>query len=262
MIIGIAGKKQSGKDTVAKIIQYLIYKDEHINDANFHYPIDEWWKEVINNNITDSIPLVTKDNWVTVKFADKLKDIVCLLIGCTREDLEDEEFKNKQLPPKWWTYGYKDHNSMHFNLVPYIGNNIEDLHRGWLQVITFKPTPRTMLQDIGTNLFRNNIHPDIWVNATMSNYKGKDVYEGNMYIDRGIYPNWIIPDVRFPNEVKAIEKDGFIIKVVRPNNETNDKHTSETALDNVEFEYTILNDSGIEKLVENVKQILIKENIL
>lgn len=28
------------------------------------------------------------------KFADKLKDIVCILIGCTREQLEDSKFKS------------------------------------------------------------------------------------------------------------------------------------------------------------------------
>ena len=40
-------------------------------------------------------------NWKIVKFADKLKDIVCLLIGCTRQQLECREFKEKELGEEW-----------------------------------------------------------------------------------------------------------------------------------------------------------------
>jgi hypothetical protein len=35
------------------------------------------------------------------KYADKLKDFVCILIGCTREQLEDQEFKEKELGEEW-----------------------------------------------------------------------------------------------------------------------------------------------------------------
>ena len=43
-------------------------------------------------------------NWKIVKFADKLKDIVCLLIGCERKKLENREFKEKELGEDWWYY--------------------------------------------------------------------------------------------------------------------------------------------------------------
>ena len=41
----------------------------------------------------DTVDLSEVTNSEIKKFADKLKDIVCLLIGCTREQLEDQEFK-------------------------------------------------------------------------------------------------------------------------------------------------------------------------
>jgi hypothetical protein len=39
-------------------------------------------------------------------------------------------------------------------------------------------------------------------------------------------------------------------------------HPSETALDNAEFDYEIINDGSIEDLIEKVEMILIKENII
>ena len=106
------------------------------------------------------------------------------------------------------------------------------------------------------------------------------------------HPNWIITDMRFPNEMDAVkEREGITIRVVRypktveqsrgpenietvPFDPTNHKHmslwkgdisrlhASETALDDAKFDYEIINDGTIEDLVEKVKEILIKENII
>ena len=40
------------------------------------------------------------------------------------------------------------------------------------------------------------------------------------------------------------------------------EHISETALDNAKFDYVIENDGTIEELIEQVKKILIKEEII
>ena len=107
-----------------------------------------------------------------------------------------------------------------------------------------------------------------------------------------IYPSWCITDMRFPNEMDAVvERKGITIRVVRypktvevsrgpqdietiPFDPTNQKHmdlwkgessrlhASETALDNAEFDYEIINDGTIEDLVEKVREILIKEEII
>ena len=62
-------------------------------------------------------------------------------------------------------------------------------------------TPRKMLQQVGTDLFRNQLHPNTWVNATFANYHDN---------------NWIITDVRFPNELEAIKKhNGITIRINR-----------------------------------------------
>lgn len=140
-----------------------------------------------------------------------------------------------------------------------------------------------LLQEIGTNLFRDRLHPDCCINATMvdynenlkkdSNYDLGDVLTDIKYLDRPYppldYPNWIITDLRFPNEAKAIKsKDGITIRINRPNmfnaaiKSLAIEHESETALDDYEFDYVIENNGTIDDLIEKVKEILIKEKVL
>ena len=88
-IIGINGKIGSGKDLTGKIIQVLTSQPTALDG------IDNLTEEIIESKIWD-VP-----NFEVKKFAGKLKDMVCLLIGCTREDLEDNDFKNTELGKEW-----------------------------------------------------------------------------------------------------------------------------------------------------------------
>jgi hypothetical protein len=87
--------------------------------------------------------------------------------------------------------------------------------------------------------------------------------------------NWIITDLRFENEFKAVkDRGGINIRVNRNKNintrdhsrsylsHQNIEHPSETALDYATFDYTIDNNGTIEELIVKVKEILIKEKIL
>lgn len=251
MIIGISGKIGSGKDTVGKIIQYLTSKKD--NKLKI-----ETYLESKNTFINDGFEIK--------KFADKLKDIVCMLIGCTREQLEDREFKEKELGEEWWYYKGET------KLISY--NEATEIQQRKLPLI--KPTPRLLLQLIGTDLFRNKLHPNIWVNALMADYKesqlgqAKRRRKGKTFPIGYFLPNWIITDVRFPNEAKAIKnRGGILIRIERdyvlrggPEDPKN-QHPSETALDDYQdWDYIIQNDGTIEDLIEKVKEILIIEKIL
>ena len=81
MIIGISGKINSGKDTVGEIIQ-IITNSPHFTD------------EAVLSFIgrPQLHPL-----WENKKFADKLKDMACMLLGCTRGQLEDRSIKSLSL---------------------------------------------------------------------------------------------------------------------------------------------------------------------
>lgn len=103
MIILICGQKFSGKSTVAQMLSKIT-------------------------------------GYKVMSFAEKLKDILCLLSGCTREQLEDYDFKEKQLVPE--------------HLRAYCGD-------------TDKPTYRAFLDNFGTGIMRqyNNY---IWIDCTLN----------------------------------------------------------------------------------------------
>jgi hypothetical protein len=252
MIIGISGKIGSGKDTIGKIIQYLIFNSSVIS-------INHWLQH-------DQIYHSHQSGWKIKKFADSLKDIVCLLIGCTREQLEDREFKEKELGEEWWYQEYIHKFSGKYVKIPY-GNKIpEDVYNDDSKGAFIKLTPRLFMQLIGTEVAKE-IHPSVWVNNLMKDYKQIGMMADEIKGIYKLYPNWIITDLRFPNELKAIKDRGGISIRVNRHNHPNDinpntEHPSETALDDAEFDYTIINNGTIEDLIEKVKVVLKHSKII
>lgn len=282
MIIAISGKIGSGKDTVGKIIQYLELQSTYPNV----------WK---NNSFEKFLDFPNSHTWESnfeiKKFAGKLKQIVSILTGIPVGDLEKQEVKDRVLEEEW------DRK---------IGGIFEPNNVGGLTEVfkIEKMTVRQLLQKVGTDAMRNVIHPDVWVNALFADYKSKfadkegfttyDKIEDAQGNDTGItvklkdnplfepthFPNWIITDCRFPNELEAVKKrNGITIRVNRKNINTvspigtpievdraisslPSTHPSETALDNATFDYVIDNNGTIEELIEKVKQILINEKII
>lgn len=124
------------------------------------------------------------------KFATPLRQVVSILTGICVSDLEKEEIKRSILPTCW-------------NIN---GNPI---------------TVRELMILIGTNLIRNQLHEDAWVNALFSLYTKKCVIKREclqmLPIIEEEFPYWIITDVRFPNEIKRIkDHGGIVIRVSRP----------------------------------------------
>src|SRR5690554_2040002 len=136
MIIGISGKKQSGKNTVALIWQYLY--DYYY--SNYKYPITvEDFKEYVEDNHH------LKSVWIQKSFAHKIKQITCILLGCTMEQLEDPIFKETPLGEEWGVW--KDCND---KLIPYKGNENRYTDPYLIEEYLIKPTPRTLMQLLGT----------------------------------------------------------------------------------------------------------------
>ena len=263
MLIGVSGKINSGKDLVGKIIQYLT------SESNV-YPFDL------------KLDYSYKSDWQIKKFADPLKDMVCILLGCTREQLENESFKSKELGEEWW-YWYMELDGGYSPIIlDYLTTTKKQL-KNYEGLELIKPTPRFLLQFIGTNLLRNQLHPEIWINSTFADYKS---YRPVKIItplkkfelgENPEYPNWIITDTRFENELEAVKKRGGItIRVNRPCNicggsgyhkmscpvSKSGEHLSETSLDKAEFDYVVDNNSDIQSLIEKVRKILVTEKII
>lgn len=267
MIIGISGKISSGKDTVGKIIQYLTtISEEHQKE------------DLLDGTFLAEIEIANKfSSWQIRKFADKLKECISIITNISREDLEKEEVKNSELGEEWMYYrtysDWKGTGSINEERIVYIGNESE------YPSLPESMSVRQLLQEFGTDACRNVIHPNFWVNALFSDYKCLVTNwdcDGNETV---VYePAWIITDVRFPNELKAIkDRKGIVIrinriqtKIVNSKDLTDnltaksyfDQHPSETALDNATFDYTIDNNGTIEELIVKVKEILIKEKII
>lgn len=286
MIIGISGKINSGKDLIGEIILYLTDKYYHSKvgkEASF----ENWKTSNIHSsgyNISHKAMYEVNNtsHFKIKKFANKLKDIVCLLIGCTREQLEDESFKSKELGEEWWKFkvtvsSYKVNSTTiyyrdYLDYKDSYGENAEKYPTipGTQKAEIVKMTPRLLLQLLGTDCGRQIIHPNIWVNGLMSDYKEYNYAEsisGTSEVKKLYkYPNWIITDMRFPNELEAVKKRGGItIRVNRdyvlsggPEN-PKDQHESETALDNAEFDYVIDNNKDILYLISEVRKILEKK---
>ena len=242
-IIGISGKKQHGKDTVANIIQCLTagYSDEDIINVLTKKA------EVPDYHL---LPFSDETTWEKKQFAYKLKKIVCELIGCTMKQLEDNKFKEATLGEEWRRYYFTRANVRYFtkgfngytweNDYKYFSSleeaeqklkevisQLQDHSPDWWEVRSEVLTPRLLLQLIGTDGGRDIVHPQIWVNATMADYNPKYNSRPEDRMDKLDYPNWIITDVRFPNEAEAIKKrGGIIIRVNRPGMPEGDNHPS------------------------------------
>ena len=265
MIVGISGKKQSGKNTVALIWQYLY---DYYN-YNYKHPITvEDFKEYVKNNHH------LKSVWIQKSFAHKIKQITCILLGCTMEQLEDPIFKETPLGEEWWSY--RTSSGALYPYLTYPGN----VSRMELIIMT----PRLLLQLLGTEFGRDMVHPDIWVNSLMNEYIYYSGYSPGEYICKcdecgvtftgakrsircsncnNFRQKWLVTDVRFPNEAKAIkDKGGILIRVDR-DSDSKDSHVSENALITYkDWNYVIDNNYSLAELILRVRQIMFKEGII
>ena len=250
-LIGISGKMGSGKDLLYNMLCEL--SDVDFENKKFAYPI-KW--------------------------------IVSVLIGCDIRQLEDREFKEKELGEEWFCWEITEHwinDDSNVEVTSTLFASEEDSNNYWEECHLhdeiadspkkIKLTPRKLMQLLGTEAGREIIHPNIWVNALFADYKGKYLGATDDMKEpvEMCFPNWIITDVRFPNEAKAIkDRGGIVIRVERkPFNRAGgmegnkqfskqieeDTHPSETALDGYEFDAVIDNNGSIEDLIEKVKQL-------
>lgn len=121
-------------------------------------------KDTVGDILVNNLP-----NWEKMSFASHLKDVASLLFGFDRKMLAGETPEDRAIreqPDKFWS---------------------EKMGKDF--------TPRYALQFLGTNLLRNQLHENIWVDCLE-----KKILESDK--------NIIITDVRFPNEIDMIRKLG------------------------------------------------------
>jgi len=182
-------------------------------------------------------------------FAGKLKQTASLLTGIPVEKFEDQEFKKTLLGSEWGTVKDIPLNA----ITPFA-----DMEFNVMMSV------REFLQRLGTEAMRDGLHTNVWVNALFADYIPYSVTGSNYEENES---KWIITDMRFPNEMEAVElREGITIRVVRQDMHSLEAmipaHASETALDGAEFDYVIDNNGTLDELVEKVREILTKEKMI
>jgi hypothetical protein len=114
--------------------------------------------------------LIETYNFKKISFASALKDAVSVIFNWPRHLLEGDTLESRE-----WR---------------------EQPDSFWSIEMKKPMTPRLVLQLVGTDTLRNNFFDGIWV----STVKQK--------ILEDTATNWVIPDVRFPNEIKMIKDIG------------------------------------------------------
>lgn len=238
--ITLAGKKQVGKDTSAKIIRQFLTSNQ------FTFDIDEHGEVSLRSSIGYG-PLGENGfrRVHIVHFADALKKACNVIFGISLEDMETEEGKQKLTHVLW------PRNMGESNWIPsarYIDYCKEHDHpiAGGAQYMTV----RKILQFVGTELFRNQLDPDVWVESVFRQpWQQDDIV--------------IIADARFPNEAEVARKHGLLVNIVRTTGLESDGHKSETALVGyTDYHYTVHNNSSVDDLVANLGFIMKASSLL
>ena len=230
-ILGISGKKQSGKTTIGnflfgcsmlslELVEYAVIDKQ----GNLIVPYDSGNGDTkpcvfpVSSRHPNMVSYMQENIWQDVKvysFADNLKELCMNILGLTYEQCygTDEE---KNSPTD-------------INLSDAVFDTMRNR----------KMTAREVMQYVGTDFFRR-ICPNVWVDSTIRkilNEKPKLA---------------IIVDCRFPNEVEGVQKNGGkVVRLTRNIFGNEDQHASETALDSYSKFDAIINNQEMSVAEQN-----------
>lgn len=127
---------------------------------------------------------------------------------------------------------------------PIVGFRIQDLvdAYGWEKSKEL-PEVRQTLQRMGTEVGREMLGPDIWINAAFNQMKDGE--------------NYVIPDMRFWNEAERIVSNGGqTVRINRMGVGPVNDHPGEVALDSWHFDHVIDNDGDLDYLRQLADKIV------
>ena len=239
IIVGVKGTKGSGKDTVADMIRYIMAAGT--TQASYDNYI--WFTKHRDSEL--DVPIL--------HFADKLKDDLSIMFGISRENFDDSK--------------YKDEFYYHFRTGSFIKKiditvpvdeitlndltecTLADLRERYKDDCVIKL--RALMQYYGTEVMRNHIGKEVWVNSTIN----KAIQH------RDYYGFAVIADVRFFNESKAIyDAGGKVIHVIRGRLEDKVEHSSEYIISS-SSDYEIENNGNLMGLFYKVLEFVKEEMI-
>lgn len=230
-IISVQGNKWSGKDTVAKMLQYLLSTPKILHKYDLYCRLKCF-----------------KKDYKIVRYADKMKEMLAILLNTNVQNFEDREFKEQY---------YVDFNTL--QLIHVDESNVNAFKDKILSDTRFtreikRVNPnltknyflsiRQILQYFGTEIMRFYFGDRLWILSTLNN--------------RG--SNIIISDQRFIIEnITTYNLGAVIIHITRPGCEKS-SHSSETELDKLyqdkAYSYLIENNGTLRDLFNNCKKLV------
>lgn len=175
--------------------------------------------------------LVEEYDFKKISFADSLKDAVAVLFKWPRHLLEGDTEESR-----FWR---------------------EQPDEFWSSETGRLITPRLVLQEFGTECMRQGFYDGIWVSIV------------KQQITADPYTNWVIPDTRFPNEIKMLQEVGGQVwcvtrgekpewfKAYRESGiEPSGIHASEWAWGKTNFNEEIANNGSLGDLKNQVSDLL------
>lgn len=237
-IIGISGKARSGKDTVASEIQGILEAQSGVNIVRYNYA------DPLKAFVMDWLGWDREHGW------GSLKETI-LIPNFSLKRLEMMLFKHFSDHP---SCGIDERSAPIFakkfqdilikkerlgNFITESGNKVERL----------VASPRELFQWVGTDLMRDCAHNSFWVN----------------YLDK--FENFdgvlLVADVRIENEASKIRSmGGRILHIERPECQQVAAHSSEDGIAVLEEDKTIVNDTTLEQLSQNVLEYLREETLI
>lgn len=217
-IIVISGLKNSGKDTVADMLQYCLSVPE---------PFRKYW-------MYRHYRYAFNSTYEKVAFADSLKDTLSVLFGIPVEKFYERDFK-EHFYIKGLEITDSPDNALDENSF------IEMLSKKDFSFLkTHFITIRQLLQCFGTEIVRDLFGNAFWAERAMKH----------------TFDKMIITDLRFKVELEAVRKrNGLVLYIDNPNC-TPEQHASESEVlemkNNHDFDFIIENNGTLEDLFNKI----------
>lgn len=226
-VIGLAGKKRRGKDTVYASIQKQLNGETVVRDAFADRLKISFARLFLEPGSQAEPPFKGWTDEDCIAFTDHFKENGILSLP---------EFPGGAMPD---------------------GMDVHSWNIG-------EVTGREALQRYGTEMHRDTFGQDFWVDQVLPGRPARGLQRENVLAEK--YPGadvLVITDVRFPNEAERVRDfGGVIFEVVRPtlDAQDTDTHASETPLPRELVDAQIINDGTLADLDSRVLDAL-KETV-
>jgi hypothetical protein len=220
LIIGLTGNKGSGKDSFSKALKDIPYNGE--NRRRFLSSIKYWQPD------PDPMVLVRIEKMMkmtpSVGFADNLREVCAVAF-----QQQIELFTNVEV---------KDSPALPVTPCSHLGLEDDPLKTDF--------TPRDVQREVAETL--RAIFPTIWIDPVIKKINGfREV-------------NWIVTDLRYPDQAYALKhytKDSkvVVVNIKRPGF-NGDSHVSETSFASIPHDYMLINDSTLEHFENKCRNLL------